>query len=861
MRQHCHYHNKNEWTQAIRIMKLTLSILFLFCVAAFGKTYSQQVTISAKNESLVNVIKQMRQQSDYAFVFRADQLKKSVPVNVLLRSVSMEEALREIFKNQPLEYEISEKTIYIKEKPVTKTNTTTQLPAQEQQQDPIRGRVTDEDGEPLAGTTIRIKDTDITYVTDRNGYFEIPYTYRDATLQVDYIGYKRIEITAHQASNIRLVADQSEIDNINIVVNTGYQSLPKERATGSFVQLDNEMINRRVSTNILDRLEGITSGMVFNKNQLAGNEQTGITIRGRSTLDLNVNADPLIIVDNFPFEGDLSSINPNDIENITVLKDAAAASIWGSRAGNGVIVMTTKKANYNQPLCINFNANTSVGGRPDLYYSRGFISAPEYIEAEKTLFDNGYFNSSINNVTSRPALSPVVEILLAQRNNEITESEAESKLSELKSIDARQDISRYFYRNSINQQYALNIRGGTANSNYRVSGGYDNNKTNLVKNDLERFTLNTTGNFILLPNLTLSTGMNFYQSRLNNNSQGLDYGSITGGSYGIIYPYSQLVDHQGQSMDVTQALSNSYLNEREILGFLDWRYRPYDELGFADNTSTVNNLIFRSTLNYKFLSHFNASLQYQWENQKRNSRDHQSIETFYTRNLINRYTQYNSATEAFTYPIPLGGILDLINHDLISENWRGQLNYEQSFSDKHDINALGGFEVREIETENFARRSYGYNEEYGTAVANLNYNQLYPYNPNGNQRIAAPPATVGGTINRFISYYGNAAYTYDNRYTFSASARRDGANIFGVRTNEKITPLWSVGGVWQMNNEDFYNIDFLPLLRLRSTFGYNGNVYNASAFLTATYRNSFFTGERMATITSPPNPDLRWEQV
>ena len=103
MRQHCRYHNKNEWTQAIRIMKLTLSILFLFCVAAFGKTYSQQVTISAKNESLVNVIKQMRQQSDYAFVFRADQLKKSVPVNVLLRSVSMEEALREILKNQPLE--------------------------------------------------------------------------------------------------------------------------------------------------------------------------------------------------------------------------------------------------------------------------------------------------------------------------------------------------------------------------------------------------------------------------------------------------------------------------------------------------------------------------------------------------------------------------------------------------------------------------------------------------------------------------------------------------------------------------------------------------------------------------------------
>src|SRR5690554_5628756 len=127
----------------------------------------------------------MRQQSDYAFVFRADQLKKSVPVNVLLRSVSMEEALREIFKNQPLEYEISEKTIYIKEKPASKPTSTSSL-IEEEQQDPIRGRVTDEDGEPLAGATIRIKGTNVVFITDHEGNFEIPNTYRDATIQIQY---------------------------------------------------------------------------------------------------------------------------------------------------------------------------------------------------------------------------------------------------------------------------------------------------------------------------------------------------------------------------------------------------------------------------------------------------------------------------------------------------------------------------------------------------------------------------------------------------------------------------------------------------------------------------------------------------
>ena len=116
-----------------------------------------------------------------------------------------------------------------------------------------------------------------------------------------------------------------------------------EGSTGSFVQVDNKLLNRRVRTNILDRLEGVTSGLLFNKNSLTANEKLGITIRGRNTLDDKVSADPLIVLDNFPYDGDISNINPNDIESITVLKDAAAASIWGARSGNGVIVITTKK--------------------------------------------------------------------------------------------------------------------------------------------------------------------------------------------------------------------------------------------------------------------------------------------------------------------------------------------------------------------------------------------------------------------------------------------------------------------------------------------------------------------------------------
>src|SRR5690606_4883361 len=140
------------------------------------------------------------------------------------------------------------------------------------------------------------------------------------------------------------VRDTLAIEEVQ--VNTGYQRIPKERTTGSFVYIDNKLLNRRVTTNLMDRLDGVTSGLVFNRNNQGSGNETPISIRGRSTLFAN--PEPLIILDNFPYEGDLASINPNDVESITVLKDAAAASIWGVRAGNGVIVITSKNGRANQ---------------------------------------------------------------------------------------------------------------------------------------------------------------------------------------------------------------------------------------------------------------------------------------------------------------------------------------------------------------------------------------------------------------------------------------------------------------------------------------------------------------------------------
>ncbi|PWG78098.1 TonB-dependent receptor plug domain-containing protein [Pararcticibacter amylolyticus] len=202
----------------------------------------------------------------------------------------------------------------------------------------------------------------------KEGLFSLQNVPPDDILVVSFIGYQPKKIGPQDTQADIIVAlspDATQLEDVAIV-STGYQQLPKERATGSFAQVDNQLLNRRVSTNLVDRLEGVVPGLLFNRNTYdASTGGNDISVRGTSSI--HAARSPLVVVDGFPYEGNLSSINPNDIENITVLKDAAAASIWGVRSGNGVIVVSTKKGKRNKKTEVAFTTNVTVGNKPDLY--------------------------------------------------------------------------------------------------------------------------------------------------------------------------------------------------------------------------------------------------------------------------------------------------------------------------------------------------------------------------------------------------------------------------------------------------------------------------------------------------------------
>lgn len=715
----------------------------------------------------------------------------------------------------------------------------------------VSGVVTSEkDNMALPGVSILIKGSTSGTVTDENGKYRLAVPSASGTLVFSYLGFttKEVALTSGRTvMDVSLAPLDMELTQVEVLA-TGYQEIPRERANGSFVGIDNELVNRRVSTGILERLEDVTPGLIFNRE---GEEFEAISIRGRSTI--YANAQPLIVVDNFPYDGPIENINPNDVESMTVLKDAAAASIWGARAGNGVIVITTKRAKAGQSFRVSINANTTVAEKPDLFYNPK-MEVSSLVDLHRELFERGNFNSNINS-NNKPRVAPAVEVLLKARNGEISQAEADRILESFKSRDFRHDLDRYFYQPSVNQQYALNLSGAGNVHQYNFALGYDANSTEVVGNSNNRITLTQNNQWKLLNNrLDLGAGIYWVQSS-NNTTTELAQGWI----------YDRMTDEEGNPIAIGRSYSDRYINsiEAERPDLLNWRYVPLDEIGLLDNRTRANDLRLNANIGYELFPGFKAEVRYQYWNNQAETRNHSPQEAFFVRDLINQFSEFNQAG-LLTRRIPLGGILDHSTGRGDSHSLRAMLSYEKLTKTGNRVNAIGGYEVKSLTSYQDAMRYFGYDDQLGLSSAidpTTRFRRLF------NNSLATIPANQShsGTVDRFISYFANASYQMDTRFNVSASARKDQSNLFGVNANQRGVPLWSIGGGYTLSEEKWYKFDALPYLRLRMTYGYNGNVdKRVSAYTTARYSispSSTIPNLPIAAIMSPPNPNLGWEKI
>lgn len=723
---------------------------------------------------------------------------------------------------------------------------------------------------PVRGVTLRLEDSNLQAQTDGQGKYELSLKGVTGLLYFTAIGYDTLfkNVEDLLAQNQIIYMQKSQMNIQEVVVSSGYEQFDIKGATGAYEVLGEEIINRNTGMDILSRIENMSSGMYYDKTgssasfSLVGRPaKHNLFLQGVSTLRniaTSGSAAPLIIVDNFPYEGDINSLNPNDVESITILKDASAAAIWGARAGNGVIVITTKRAAKGGKFKIKLHSNMQMHDKPDLY-ANPTISSSELIDLEMDLYEKGFYNGSYN-ARTKVAIPPVVELLYRQSNGEITDEELQAAINKYRNQDVRTTMSKYMYRKSILNQHNIRVYGGNEIYKMGISVGYDKSLSTRVSDQNQRLTWKID-NFIRFSNkLDLDVGL---RGTLGNQERSFGVEYYTDNGYK--FPYVSVADDLGNPLSIPWDYQMAYIESAGDGKLLDWHFRPLDEVRNRVYNDKNNELVFDVRAKYKILPTLQLSIDYRYSKIGDQTNAHHNLDHYYVRNLINRGTEI--IDNNIVYHFPYGGIRKVDDYLKNSHYGRTQLNLNKTFSNDHQLRAIAGMDIMESVSESYGFTMFGYNSERGIFDNTVDHTKQYPIFDNlaSFAMVDYPVSEYGHFVNRTLSLYFNGSYTYLDRHILSSSLRRDASNLFGVETNNKWTPLWSVGYAYRINNEGFYNIDWLPELKLRTTYGVSGNVDNSlssDVTMNAITNGSVWNAPYIAAaISTLPNPNLRWEKV
>ncbi len=721
----------------------------------------------------------------------------------------------------------------------------------------LSGIVTDTTGAAIRGATVTIRGTNTRAITRRDGRFSIHSPKGSGTLVVSYLGHQTInEPFDGGGGEFRFVLVPMENMLEEVEVSTGYQAIPRDRVTGSYEIIRKALFNHNTNQDVLTRLEGISVSTKFTNSfgsQYNHANRPAFTIRGLSGLTRSGRV--LVILDNFPYDGDIFNINPNDVENVTILKDAAATAIWGARAGNGVVVITTKKGRYGEANRISVTANTTYGQKPDLHYRR-MISPADFVGVEKELFELGFYNSKLSDKWNYPYLSPVVELLDLHQKGLIDDSELDTELGQIGRYDVRDEYLTHIYRAPINQQYAINFQGGADKLSYTVSSGYDKNLYNVKTASYERFTLRSLLGFKPTPKLELNAGITYTYSHSE------DIGSDIDIQYGLTsyrLPYQRITDDSGNPV-YTSYLRTTFLDTAGNGQLMDWRFNPLEEMGRSALSLRNKDILMDMAVNYDLTDFLKASVRYQHQFSHADNSRWYGKDSYLVRDWMNTYSSMQNGELVRSFPA--GDVLLPASRSFSMHNVRFQLNADKAWDgDRHRISAIVAAELRDNSALSSEDTYLGYNPK------NLSKVYVDMVNPVPTYFGGSAPLpyifSLESETNRFTSVLAQATYSYFDRYVVSASARKDASNLYGVNSNRKGAPFWSSGIRWNIEKENWYDLTWLSRLSLRASYGFNGNTSSSVAavpIITMQAPHSV-TGLPYATTGSPPNPSLRWEKV
>ncbi len=844
------------------LSKMRFILLFAFILHLATGVYAQtpQFNINLKDASLKEVFNQITEQSDYSFVYGDIDIKDFKNITINVKNASIQQVLQASLKGLDLEYEIHNKVIILRK---AKKETTKK---EERKKISIRGKTSDKDGYPLPGATVLIKGTFKGTTTNENGNFSIEVP-PGSILVFSFIGYQKQEVViSEQSTEINVVMQEAATELGEVaVISTGYQLIKPEQSTGSIATMKVKEYDSRINTtDFLTSLENRIPGLLINNDvEFEGNSL--FQIRGISTI--KGNKQPLIVIDGYPTELSLDMLNPNEIESVTVLKDAAASTVYGVRASNGVIVVERKKAKAGK-VHVNFRA--TAGFKPKENYDRyrwdddgSNISIAHYQVANWRRIRSstwGYLNSIENGNNYN---FPTPGLIMAQRVAGIieTDEKAEEMYTELGSYNNANDYARLFLRTAVTQTYNLDISGGDRNALYYITANYSNNDASQIKNDNSRFMLSarTTVSFSKRFSMDLTTDIQ--ETKISS----APIPSITS-----IYPYEKLEDEEGNPLPIYNGSRiNPYYNDALMeLGLLDNLYYPLVDINeISDKSRTLNNRI-TANFRYNIGNGFNLNFGGVYESSRAETKHLANENSSEARQYINRYTE-DISTGGFYYNIPKGGFLHEQKATTESYTLRAQLNYNKQINKDHSLNAIFGSEIRNVIDKVSSAAYFGYNDQtllhqgidyriisdfsvkYARSNRSVSYDDLF-----GQEYVE----------NRYFSIYSNLVYAYKGKYSLTGSIRIDQSNLFGTDPKYKYKPLWSLGAAWNIHKETFMqNMEWLKSLKLRLAYGFNGNVAKDAlpqAIARAGLNKSNSANPiPMLRLSSYANSGLRWEQT
>jgi TonB-linked SusC/RagA family outer membrane protein len=825
------------------IMKITTFLIIAAIMQVSASTYGQQVTLSRKKAAMEEVFKEIMLQTGYNVLWQPDKLKDAKPVTVKFKNLQIDLAFDQLLAGQPFTYTIDNRTVVIKIKEHSFINDALETLKNYFKSVDIKGRIVDENGTAMAGVTIKVKSYSRSVITNANGEFEIKGLEENALLQISYVGYQPLEIKATaDLSTIKMILVSNGLEEV--MISTGYQTLPLERSTGSYGIASGKTLSTRLETSILDRLEGTVPGLYM--------QNGAVTIRGLSTL--YGNQQPLYVVDGFPYEGDLNYINPADVLNITILKDAAAASIYGTRAANGVISITTRLGSARK-LQVNYNSTFFVTPIPDFSYLN-LMNSKEMVDLQQELFNIRHPDYNDNII--RAAQPKAIEALYKFEQNQISKTELDATLNKLRTLDGAQQVKDLMLQKMLKQQHSFSASGGNEVNQFSTGLYFIGNRGYNKGTSDKSVNINIKDQVKVFKWLTadagISTNLSSYKGRENG---GMDYTKYM--------PYEVLKDENGNTVPWNDGKSKNEIDRLTGLGLLDETFNPLDQLNKSAIDYKNNYFRLQGGFNVRFIEGLNLDVKYQTERGSSYNKRSREKDYYRTATLINDATQIQN--DEVIKNIPDGGEIYETRGDSRSYTVRTQLNYDKQFDSKNHFTALIGGEQRAVAQTSTTLHRMGYNDN------NLQFfpvDMLKIASLTGTQSLQSTFSYNNAQFNyftstedRYVSVYANAGHTYDNKYNLTGSIRIDNSNLFGTDPKYKYLPLWSLGGSWRLSNEGFMkSATWIDELNLRATYGLSGNVAKTvGPFLQASPGFNYDTGAPTTQIIYPPNKTLRWEKT